>query len=143
MYAKRFFISKSFYQGVSDRYIINKSSYQGVADRNTNRNFSQSSRSFFDRQKNAYQNNAQNRLSQIKITFKVDNLKKSEREFDRDDRNNDFKERYRKKSKHRERKRFMHKKNKKKIKVKTYLAQQDYDDENDSNDDYSDFLFLH
>ena len=67
-------------------------------------------------------------------------MKKSEREFDRDDRNNNFKEKYREKSKHRKKERFMNNKNKEKFKAKTYLAQQDYDDENDNNDNHSEEL---
>ena len=122
IYTKRFFINKSFYQDVA----------------NKNRNFSQSSRSFFSKQENAYQNNTQNRiirLSQVEITVKVDNMKKSEREFDKDDRNKtyDVKERYREKFK--QKNRFTNDKNKKKFRAKTYLTQQDCDDENDSNDD--------
>ena len=120
--------------------------FQNVANRNTNRNFSQSSRSFFSKQENAYQNNSQNRitrLSQVEITLKVDNSKKSERDFDRDDRNKsyDFKKRYKEKLRHKERNRFMNDKNNKKFKAKTYLTQQNCDD-NDSNDDVKELNYF-
>ena len=71
-------------------------------------------------------------------------MKKSEREFDRNDKNKlyDFKERYREKLKHKERDRFMNDKNKKKFKAKTYLTQQDCENENDSNDDMKELNYF-
>ena len=70
-------------------------------------------------------------------------MKKSEREFDRNDRNKsyNFKEKYREKLRHKKRNRFMNDKNKKKFKVKTYLTQQDCND-NDSNDDVKELNYF-
>lgn len=80
---------------INKRFFTNKLYYQGVAKINLNRFFNQSSRYFFFKQDNVYQNNSQYRqkqLLQVEITVKMKNFKfeLNEREFDKNDRNRKF-----------------------------------------------------